>query len=711
MSNFHLFKAAVATKFQQLSQHELFRTNVSGDDIWTSYLAGFPEGSNPIYRKRTEHDCSCCRQFIKKLGNVVAIIDDKVASIWDVDVADPVYQAVASRLRQTVQGSDLVDRFLHYETTVGTDKNFDDSLSGVTTWEHFFVNVPCGKRGAKNFVCVKADLPTKLGEARTTRDVLLRGLEEITLGSVDTVLELISQNSLYRGEENLGVLRAFRELKVKFDAFEVEELLATLTDEASSEVADTRLHDRDTVVWSQTVEVSGAISRLRNTAVGTLLTDLSEGLELTEAVRKFEAMVAPANYRRPTALVTKAMIADAKKTLDELGLTSALDRRYATLTDLTVDRVLFADRSARQTLTGDVFSELSAAAPERPRSLDKIETIAIDKFLRDVLPRSTTVELLLEDRHAGKFASLIAPTDPTALPLFKWDNPFSWSYQGDFADSVKERVKRAGGNVVADVCCRLGWYNYDDLDLHMIEPRSRSAGRSTSGGYEIYYGNKGALSPNGGTLDVDMNAGGGHTREPVENIFYASDSTMSMGVYHLFVHQYDKRVGADPGFEVEIDVRGTVTRFVYDKPLRTGEHVMIAQITVAGTAIVVHNLLPVATSTTVSREVWGLHTENFHRVNLVTLSPNYWNAPGVGNKHYLFMLDGCRNDGTARGFYNEFLTNDLAKHRRVLELVGSKVRAAESVDQLSGLGFSSTRRDHAILRVTGAMTRTLRVEF
>ena len=56
MSNFHLFKAAVATKFQQLSQHELFRTNVSGDDLWTSYLAEFPEGSNPIYRKRTEEE-------------------------------------------------------------------------------------------------------------------------------------------------------------------------------------------------------------------------------------------------------------------------------------------------------------------------------------------------------------------------------------------------------------------------------------------------------------------------------------------------------------------------------------------------------------------------------------------------------------------------------------------------------------------------------
>lgn len=31
-----------------------------------------PAGTNPIFRERTEHDCSCCRNFVKNLGNVVA---------------------------------------------------------------------------------------------------------------------------------------------------------------------------------------------------------------------------------------------------------------------------------------------------------------------------------------------------------------------------------------------------------------------------------------------------------------------------------------------------------------------------------------------------------------------------------------------------------------------------------------------------------------
>jgi hypothetical protein len=93
------------------------------------------------------------------------------------------------------------------------------------------------------------------------------------------------------------------------------------------------------------------------------------------------------------------------------------------------------------------------------------------------------------------------------------------------------------------------------------------------------------------------------------------------------------------------------------------------------------------------------------------LSPNYWDDFKVGNKHYFFMLEGCRNDGGARGFYNEFLRSDLDQHRKVFEIVGSKVRTEEERDQLSGLGFSSTQKNHITVRVTGSITRVLRVVF
>jgi hypothetical protein len=83
----------------------------------------------------------------------------------------------------------------------------------------------------------------------------------------------------------------------------------------------------------------------------------------------------------------------------------------------------------------------------------------------------------------------------------------------------------------------------------------------------------------------------------------------------------------------------------------------------------------------------------------------------VGNKHYFFMLDACKNDGSARGFYNEFLCAELEPHRKTMEIVGSKMRAEESENQLSGLGFSSTQRNSVVCRVRGTFNRLLKITF
>ena len=59
--NFITFKQAVAKQFDMMAKHDLFTTKVEKDDVWATYLGAFPEGSNPIYKTRTEHDCTCCK--------------------------------------------------------------------------------------------------------------------------------------------------------------------------------------------------------------------------------------------------------------------------------------------------------------------------------------------------------------------------------------------------------------------------------------------------------------------------------------------------------------------------------------------------------------------------------------------------------------------------------------------------------------------------
>jgi hypothetical protein len=423
---------------------------------------------------------------------------------------------------------------------------------------------------------------------------------------------------------------------------------------------------------------------------------LSEGTDLEVAVRKFETSVmAPSNYKRPTALVSKAMIEKARKTVQELGIEDALERRHARLSDIKVTDILFADRAARKVM-GDVFD--SVPVKTSPKSFDKVETVGIDQFVGEILPRIEQMEVMLENKHAGNLVSLIAPQHKTSKPIFKWGNGFSWTYNGEVTDSIKERVKRAGGNVTGDLCCWLSWFNYDDLDLHMMEPSRQ----------HIFFGARGP-SACGGRLDVDMNAGGGHTREPVENIFYGNRRQMRDGEYLLFVHQYSKRETDNVGFDVEIDWLGDVRRFHYAKPLRTGEQIVVARMRFGQAGMEIVESLP---STQASRTVWGLKNQDFHRVTTMMLSPNHWgDGNGTGNKHFLFMLDGCINEDRPCGFFNEFLIDDLTPHRKVIEIVGSKSKVEPAADQLSGLGFSSTQRNELLVRAKGNFTRTIKVAF
>jgi hypothetical protein len=231
----------------------------------------------------------------------------------------------------------------------------------------------------------------------------------------------------------------------------------------------------------------------------------------------------------------------------------------------------------------------------------------------------------------------------------------------------------------------------------MIEPN----------GFRVYFSNRRQKSPCGGVLDLDANGADGQRSDPSENIYYSDRRTMKYGTYTLQVNNYNRRSNG-VGFEVEIDFDGQVHNIAYDKIMRTGDYVTVAEIEYSKDGFKIIKSLP--TSQT-ARKIWNIQTQTFQKVNVMMLSPNYWDGQGVGNKHYFFMLEDCLDDGQARPFYNEFLKADLDKHRKVMEMVGAKLLTEGTDRQLSGLGFSSTQRNDVLCRVTGAFTRTIKIVF
>lgn len=657
----------------------LFTVDVDKDEMWNLYLDSFPAGTNEIYRERREHDCSCCRHFVKSVGNVVALKNGQVVSLWDIDINDTTYKPVAESLSAFIKSKIVTDVFFSKETNIGVDHNFELMSDGSSKkWEHFFIRLP--------EICVESrrSIGDVTGSFRDTRNVFKRSLDEISEESLMTVLELIAQKSLYRGEEWKSVLESFLAYK--------REYIALNTDNAKNIYA-----------WEKSVSVGEAVGRIRNHSMGTLLVNLSEGMELDTAVRKYEQIVAPANYKRPKAIFTKKMLEDAQKTIEELGFMKSLGRRFANLDDITANNILFTNKDSAKRIAGaTIFDEMKKDLSVNPKKFSKVEEIGIESFVADVLPTATTVELLFEGRHTGNMMSLIAPQDKAAPSMFKWNNGFSWAYAGNIADSVmRENVKAAGGNVDGVLRFSIQWnddveYDGNDLDAHCIEPTK----------HEIFFGDKVDRSTCG-SLDVDI-IHPTRNKAAVENITWSNKGKMPKGRYIFFVHCYSNR-GGRTGFNAEIEFDGQIYSFCYNKALRQGENVYVADVVFDGESFTIEDKLPAGVS---NREVWGVQTNQFVPVSVICYSPNYWDEQnGIGNRHYFFILKDCVNPERPNGMFNEYLKEDLLKHKRVFEALGSRMAVEDAVDQLSGVGFSSTKRSDVIVKVTGASERVLKIKF
>lgn len=685
------FVKAIQKNLQQMSKDSsrLFTVNVDTEELYNLYLDSFPAGINEIYRERREYDCSCCRHFIRDVGNVVSIKNGELHTIWGINpVSDDKYNVVAAALDAYVKQKAVLGVFLKKEKRIGTPENREMLPTGkINKYEHFFVDLP--------EICIFKEyyghtLEGDLSQFRDIRNVFKRSLDEISKEAIDTVLELIAQNSLYKGAEWKKQLTEFKNYQKEY---------GKLTDE-----------QKELWIWEKSIAAGAVIGKIRNHSIGTLLVNISEGMDLDIAVRKYEQIVAPVNYKRPKAIFTKKMLEDAKKTITELGYMDSLQRRFATLDDITVNNILFSNKDAAKRITGamDLFDEMEQDVAIDPKRFSKVEEISAEDFIKNVLPVAKELEVYLENKHIQNMVSLIAPEVADAKTMFKWNNGMSWAYTGNITDSdIKENVKAAGGSVTGIVRFSIQWNDGNgkdnsDLDAHCLEPQ---------GGDHIYFSHK-ISRYTGGELDIDITdpiyqckSNGGVA---VENITYPSKERMKPGTYKFYVNQYSFR--NSQGFKAEIEVNGEIHSYEYNTPVRGNVDVAEVILDQSGNFKVVDKLP--GNCATISKDVWGIKTLQFTPVSVVCYSPNYWDEQkGIGHQHLFFMLKDCINPEEPNGYYNEFLKPELEQHRRVFETLGAKAHVKDVDDQLSGVGFSLTKRNDLIIKVKGATERVVKVKF
>lgn len=671
---FKNFAQTINTQINKMSKNDkLYRVKLEDKNVlYNLYLSAFPEGTNPIYKEKTEHDCNCCKNFIRDIGNVISLSqENKIETIWDNDLIGT-YGIVSKILSDFIKQQPIENIFLHYQSKIGSEKTFQQlENKEIITWNHFYTTIPT------KFV-ETINIDKILGETKTTNDVFTRSLDLITLDSISIVEDLIQQNSIYRGEQFLNNILTFKTLKNKY---------STLTNEL----------EKNHFTW---LHIDNDQTRIKNAVIGTLLTDISEGYDLDDAVKSYESKVAPTNYKRPTALITQKMIDSAMKTIEELGISESLKRRYAIISDLSVNNVIFTNNDTSILMKDNLKESLISEIKQPEKNYTKIEDITIENFIQKIIPNINAMELLFENKLQNNLMSLIAPVNLNSPNILKWDNNFSWSYNGNITDSITEKVKNAGGNINNFLRISLAWYNTDDLDVHVVEPNNN----------HIHFGNKNQIHPSTGKLDVDMNAGSNHSTTPVENITWTNPHKLLKGKYTVYVHNFNKRSQDNNGFEIEFKYNDQIKTLTYEKSVKQNENINCFTFEWNGTEVINFKLIDIEDKN-ISKTIWNIDTEKFHKVNLLTYSPNFWDNQSIGNKHYFFILNKCLNPDTIRGLYNEFIINTLDQHRKVFEVIGNKIKCDYSNEQLSGLGFSSTKKNNLICKVSGNFNRTLKINF
>jgi len=127
------------------------------------------------------------------------------------------------------------------------------------------------------------------------------------------------------------------------------------------------------------------------------------------------------------------------------------------------------------------------------------------------------------------------------------------------AASLEKRlgeVSAKGG----DIQISLSWKNFNDLDLHCIDPAKQ----------EICFSNRRSLST-GGELDIDQNAHQPYNNSPVENIYWPFGGAPP-GLYRVFVVYYAPHCSIDATpFLVRTIVQGQTNFFrstIYNTGMR-----------------------------------------------------------------------------------------------------------------------------------------------
>lgn len=358
----------------------LFKTNA--DDLFTTFLDSLPP------ENRQYHNCSCCRNFVNRFGDLVTINDDgqTESAIWVIEDTPAYYQFAVHAMMQKIRKAKVVTPFLSSETEWGSP------VTGI--WRHLAVVQPAAMKYRRSVLTAGQ----KMAEKREDFKTVMYALNEFTQPMVEQAVKLLKTDSLYRSEKVLGAAEWLYDLHV----------------------ARAKAQIPANAIWRAVATAPAGFCHPRSSMIGTLLEDIAAGLDYSDIAARFKAKMHPLMYQRPQAAPRAGSIAQAEKIVEQLGVARSLERRFAQLSELQTIWTPAPARAPAQ--TGGVFGHL------KPRDATEISDMKIppitmtwDKFSRTVLPTAEQIKFYVSLVRQN-FTAYTTAVHADAPPILQWDN-------------------------------------------------------------------------------------------------------------------------------------------------------------------------------------------------------------------------------------------------------------------------------------------------
>jgi hypothetical protein len=375
-----LYLDRLQSRFDSLASDQLFTTDVDKCELWNAYLEAFPES------QRQYHNCSACREFIKRFGTLAVIEAGRVVpAFWDGELAPALYEPSIAALAKLVKRARVTGVFLSKEATWGRPE------TGV--WRHLAV------RSTRIFKHPLLTAVQAMAEKREDFAQVMRAIDEFSVDTVGQAVTLLRSESLYRSEKVLGV--------------------AEWLDAIHSSIAKNP-SGRANTVWGAVAMAPAGFCHPRSSMIGTLLEDIASGMSFADVSERFARKMDPTRYQRPQAAPSAGNIEAAEKVVEKLGIARSLKRRFARLEE--IETVWRPKPEEKPRAGGGVFGHLTPKEATPAVAMDvPAKPITWAKFSSTVLPVADEIELMV--RYVDNFSALVTAADVEAPPILQWDRP------------------------------------------------------------------------------------------------------------------------------------------------------------------------------------------------------------------------------------------------------------------------------------------------